>query len=61
MVKLKKTITKVYLRIIFQSRGATAVEYGIMVSLIAGVIIASVFTLGQEVIGLFEAVTENYP
>jgi Flp pilus assembly pilin Flp len=37
-------------------RGATAVEYALMVALIAGVIVAVVFALGEQVLGLFRAV-----
>lgn len=37
-------------------RGATAVEYALMAALIAGVIVAVVFVLGQQVLGLFKAV-----
>ena len=37
-------------------RGATAVEYAIMASLIAGVIIATVTILGTQVAGLFSTV-----
>lgn len=33
--------------------GATAVEYGLMVALIAGVIIGSVMALGDPVMGLY--------
>lgn len=36
--------------------GATAVEYGIMVALIAAVIIGVVTTLGQNLSGLFVTV-----
>jgi len=36
-------------------RGATAVEYALIVSLIAAAIFATVFTLGQTVLGLFTA------
>jgi pilus assembly protein Flp/PilA len=35
--------------------GATAVEYALMVSLIAVVIAGSVFTFGQLVLGMFGA------
>ena len=38
-------------------RGATAVEYGLMVSLIAVAIIATVRTLGTTLDGLFATVT----
>ena len=36
--------------------GASAVEYGIMVALIAAIIVAAVATLGKAVTGLFESV-----
>jgi pilus assembly protein Flp/PilA len=36
--------------------GATAVEYGLMVALIAGVIIGTVYFLGQETNNKFDAV-----
>lgn len=37
-------------------KGATAVEYGIMVALIAVVIIATVYALGQSLRGMFSTV-----
>lgn len=40
----------------FTERGATAVEYGLFVALIAAVIVASVSALGQSTIALFEPV-----
>lgn len=36
-----------------QEKGATAVEYGIMVALIAAVIIGIVATLGTEILRIF--------
>lgn len=39
-----------------QDRGATAVEYGLMVALIAAVIITVVATLGDNLKGLFDGV-----
>lgn len=39
-----------------EERGATAVEYGLMVALIGGVIIATVAALGGPVMGLYERV-----
>jgi pilus assembly protein Flp/PilA len=41
-----------------QQEGATAVEYGIMVALIAIVIIAAVFALGGQLRDNFEGVTD---
>ena len=38
-------------------KGATAVEYGLMVALIAGAIVGVVFTLGTTLQGLFRDVT----
>ncbi|MFP5297833.1 MAG: Flp family type IVb pilin [Actinomycetota bacterium] len=37
-------------------RGATAVEYGLMVALIAAVIIVAVRTLGVDVLGAFNSI-----
>ena len=36
-------------------RGATAVEYSLLVALIAAVIIAVVVIFGQQVLGLFQS------
>ena len=38
-------------------RGATAVEYGLMVALIAAIIVAAVGLLGQQILAAFETVT----
>ena len=40
-----------------EEKGATAVEYGLMVGLIAVVIIAAVATLGEQLLALFESIT----
>jgi len=40
-------------------RGATAVEYGLMVALIAIVIIGAVTALGNNLTGLFETVASK--
>ena len=40
-----------------QEKGATAVEYGLMVGLIAAVIIATVMTLGGQLDALFVKIT----
>jgi len=42
-----------------KDRGATAVEYGLMVGLIAVVIILAVTTLGGQLNGLFESVSDG--
>ena len=43
------------------SRGATAVEYAIMASLIAVVIVAAVVALGLSVDGLFQSAVDAVP
>jgi len=40
-----------------EEKGATAVEYGLMVGLIAVVIIAAVTLLGNDLKALFESIT----
>ena len=42
-----------------QEKGATAVEYGLMVGLIAVVIIAAVTLLGEQLRDLFTSVTDE--
>ncbi len=41
--------------------GATAVEYGLMVGLIAVVIIGTVTTLGGQLDGLFQLISDALP
>lgn len=48
--------TNLSLRLRRDEKGATAVEYGIMVALIAVVIIVAVTTLGGSLNDMFEAV-----
>jgi pilus assembly protein Flp/PilA len=42
-------------------KGATAVEYGLLVALIAAVIIGVVATLGTQILNAFTTVTSNLP
>jgi pilus assembly protein Flp/PilA len=44
-----------------EEKGATAVEYGLMVGLIAVVIIAAVTLLGKQLKGLFESISGSLP
>jgi pilus assembly protein Flp/PilA len=44
-----------------EEKGATAVEYGLMVGLIAVVIIAAVVLLGEELRDLFTSITDELP
>ena len=39
--------------------GATAVEYGLIVALIAAIIIAIVATLGEEIAGGFQSIVDE--
>lgn len=49
MKKLGYKMLGLYLKLRYSEKGATAVEYGIMVALIAAVIIAAVSTLGGKI------------
>jgi pilus assembly protein Flp/PilA len=42
-------------------RGATAVEYGLLVALIAAVIVLTVLALGGKINGAFNKVNNNIP
>lgn len=42
-----------------KDRGATAVEYGLLIGLIAVVIIGAVFLLGETLLGFFENAEES--
>ena len=42
-------------------RGATAVEYGLLVALIAAIIVFVVATLGTEIDAAFQTVVDNLP
>jgi len=44
-----------------EEKGATAVEYGLMVGLIAVAIIATVVLLGSKLDGLFKTITNALP
>lgn len=42
-----------------RERGATAVEYGLLVALIAAVIVGTVFTLGGQINTAFQTVSKQ--
>jgi pilus assembly protein Flp/PilA len=42
-----------------EQRGATAVEYGMLVALIAAVVVAIVFTLGGQIADAFQSIVDN--
>ena len=41
-----------------EEEGATAVEYGLLVALIAAIIVATVALLGQSILGAFTTVND---
>jgi len=52
-----KALTKLQTRIATRDQGATAVEYGLLVALIAAVIVAIVLVLGRQVSTAFQSVS----
>jgi pilus assembly protein Flp/PilA len=52
-----KALTKLQTRIATRDKGATAVEYGLLVALIAAVIVAIVLVLGRQVSNAFNSVS----
>jgi len=57
--EVKDLLTKWYVALRYGERGATAVEYGILVALIAVVIIAAVMLLGTTLRGVFQNVVNQ--
>jgi pilus assembly protein Flp/PilA len=55
MTRLLASITT---RLHTRERGATAVEYGLLVALIAAVIVAIVLLLGRQVSNAFQSVSD---
>ena len=58
MNKLSEKILRLYLKLRYSEKGATAVEYGLMVALIAVVIIAAVTLLGTTLAARFQTVVQ---
>ena len=56
MRKLNYKLLKWYIAIRYSERGATAVEYGLIVALIAAVIVVVVGLLGDQIYNAFETV-----
>jgi len=54
---MTKTASLIMTRIASRDRGATAVEYGLLVALIAAVIVAVVVILGNQVNNAFNSVS----
>lgn len=59
MRKLKNKLLKWYIAIKERERGATAVEYGLIVALIAAVIIVAVTLLGTNIKAIFSGVANK--
>jgi pilus assembly protein Flp/PilA len=51
--------TKLFLLLADRERGATAVEYGLMVALIAVAIIGAVTAFGDDLTGMFKGVSSE--
>ena len=47
-------------RFLRDEAGATAVEYGIMLAAIAAIIVATVFSMGEKVLTLFQSATTGW-
>jgi pilus assembly protein Flp/PilA len=59
LTRLAKFQTTIFHARTAKERGATAVEYGLMVALIAAVIVAVVVTLGTQVKAAFQTVSNS--
>ena len=57
---MKKAIQHIK-ALVVEEEGATAIEYGLLAALIAGVIITTVTALGQKVSGLYTTVESKLP
>ena len=61
MRKLSDKLLKWYIALRYRERGATAVEYGLIVALIAAVIVAVVATLGGQIKAAFQTIVSKLP
>jgi pilus assembly protein Flp/PilA len=61
MVSLHTLAIAARTRLLREERGATAVEYGLIVGLIAVAIVAVLLLLGPQLAGLFTTVSESIP
>ena len=55
---MTRLIASISTRLHTRDRGATAVEYGLLVALIAAVIVAIVLILGRQVSTAFQSVSD---
>ena len=61
MNKLSEKFLRLFLKIKYGIEGASAVEYGILVALIAVVIIVAVGLIGTKLAGVFNHVATTLP
>lgn len=61
MVSVISFIAGVKDRLSTEEKGATAVEYGLLVALIAAVIVGVVATLGTQITAAFQTVVDALP
>jgi len=47
-------------RLIEDERGATAIEYGIIISLVSISAVGALYIIGPALVGMFEAVSEGF-
>jgi pilus assembly protein Flp/PilA len=59
MLKLFVSMQTYVTGVLNRDRGATAVEYGLLVALIAAVIVGIVFTLGGKIHDAFQTVSDR--
>ena len=56
-----KALTKLQVRMTTRDKGATAVEYGLLVALIAAAIVVVVTALGTQITAAFQSVVDVLP
>ena len=56
-----KALTKLQARMTTRDKGATAVEYGLLVALIAAAIVVVVTALGTQITAAFQSVVDVLP
>jgi pilus assembly protein Flp/PilA len=61
MATFADLMTRVYVRFKAEESGATGVEYGMLVALIAAVIVGVVTTLGSDVQQAFQKIADTLP
>jgi pilus assembly protein Flp/PilA len=57
--KITKLFVDASIRLRREETGATAVEYGLIVGLIAAIIIVAVTLLGNNILGMFNKINTN--